>query len=81
MNRRTFTWLLPVLPSLPLLLSLLAKRERGKSIKLTGLDPRFVEVQRIAASSRQLTLEQWMVHAAVIMSGYDLNDGFIEGGK
>lgn len=72
MNRRIFSLLLPVLPA-----ALLAK-SAGVTIKLTGLDPRFVEQQRVAARSRGLTLEQWIVHAAVMESGYHLSDGFVK---
>lgn len=74
MTRRLFNLLLPLVPA-----SLLAKTEpaRGVTVTLTGLDPRFVAQQRIAAKSRGLSLEGWMVHAALIMSGYDLNNGFI----
>lgn len=72
MKRRIFNLLLPLLPA-----ALLAK-SRGVTVTLSGLDPRFVEQQKIAAASRQLTLEGWFVHAALMMSGYDLNSGFVE---
>lgn len=69
MNRRLFSLLLPLVPAA------LAGKRGGVTVKLTGLDPRFVEQQKIAAASRQLTLEQWFVHAAVIMSGYHEEEG------
>lgn len=73
MNRRIFSLLIPLLPA-----AFLAKRERGITVKLTSLDPRFVEQLQVAAASRELSLEEWIVYAAVMFSGYHLNNGFIE---
>lgn len=70
MTRRWFSLLLPFLPTL-------AHGRRGATVQLTGLDPRFVAQLEVAARSRQLTLEQYIVFAAVMQSGYHLNDGFL----
>lgn len=76
MTRRRFSLLLPglLLPFLPTL----AHGKRGLTVKLEGLDPRFVAQLEVAAKSRQLTLEQYIVFAAVMQSGYHENDGFAE---
>ena len=71
MNRRMFSLLLPMLPT-----ALMAKRNKGLSVTLTGLDPRFVAQLKICADSRGLTLEQWIVFAAMMQSGYHENDGW-----
>lgn len=78
MTRRVFNFLLAVFPA-----SLLAKTEsaRGVTVTLSGLDPRFVAQLRIAAKSREKTLEQWIVFACLIMSGYTLNSGFVSDQK
>lgn len=76
MKRRIFSLFFPLIPG-----ALLARREPGITVKLAGLDPRFVAQLRVAARSRGLTLEQWIVYAAVMFSGYHLNDGFIEAGS
>lgn len=52
--------------------------KRGVDVTLRGLDPRFVEQLKVAAKSRGKTLEGYIVYAALMMSGYHENNGFIE---
>lgn len=75
MNRRIFSLLVVALPA-----ALVAQAEAkpGVTVKLAGLDPRFVAQLEVAARSRGLTLEQWIVYAAGMFSGYHLNSGFVE---
>ena len=51
-------------------------RNRCRDVVLKNLDKRFVEQLTVAANSRNLTLEQYIVEAANLASGYHLNNGF-----
>ena len=54
-----------------------SKKSSGcESVTLHNLDPRFVEQAKIAAASRQETLEQWLVESSYMRSGYHLSSGF-----
>ena len=55
---------------------LMARQSHCESVTIHNLDQRFVEQARIAAASRQQSLEQWMVESSVLESGYHLNSGF-----
>ena len=69
MTRRLFSLLVPLLPT-----ALLAKQ--GVTIELKGLDPRFVEQLKVAARSRNESVEAWIVEVTTLYSGYHLSDGF-----